>query len=146
MARLIPDTPADVITLCLGINVYGQATHTERSLLPALLGFLATVRDGHPGVPVLVVSAPTTTVPVDERNAAGLTLADVRTAVTRAVDVLVAGGDGHLTFVAGTDLLAPGEERHLVDRVHPGGSGYRLVAERMAPLVADHLRARQPTS
>src|SRR5690606_11273724 len=56
IARLIRDTPADLISLCLGINVQATGSHTARSLLPAVMGFVETVLDGHPEVPVLAIS------------------------------------------------------------------------------------------
>jgi len=136
VARLVRDSPAELVTLCLGINVFGQATHDARSLLPALLGFVSTVRDGHPGTPVVVISPLGTRPPTDERNAAGLTLDDVRRAVHQAVDLLVADGDTHLLAMAGTDLLGNHETEHLIDRVHPGASGYRLLADRIEPVLS----------
>lgn len=142
VARLVRDTPADVITLCLGINVFGQATHDERSLLPAVLGFVATVRDGHPSTPITVVSPLATSVPADERNSAGMTLNDVRSHVVLAVQRLVASGDEDLHLVDGHDLLGPEERGHLVDRVHPGASADELVAGRVMPLVLRQLGAR----
>lgn len=143
VARLVRDSSAELVTLCLGINVFGQATHDRRSLLPALLGFLSTVRDGHPRTPLVVISPLGTRVPADERNAVGLTLDDVRRAVSEAVRLLVADGDPHLSLVDGTDLLGHQELEHLVDRVHPGDSGYRLVADRMAPLLDGLLGQRE---
>lgn len=142
VARLIRDTPAEVVTLCLGINVFGQATHDERSLLPALLGFVATVRDGHPGTPIIVMSPLATRVPADERNSVGMTLDDVRSHVAQAVQRLVAAGDDDLHMVDGYELLGPADTGHLVDRVHPGAAGDALVADRLAPLLLRQMGAR----
>lgn len=142
VAELVRDTPADVVTLCLGINVFGQATHDQRSLLPALLDFVATVRQGHPATPIIVISPLATRVPVDERNAVGMTLDDVRSHVARAVHLLVAAGDDDLHLVDGHHLLGPDDVGYLVDRVHPGGSGYALVADRVAPLLRRRLGER----
>lgn len=48
VARLIRDRPADVISLCLGINVLHTDTFNRRSLVPAVIGFLDTIREGRP--------------------------------------------------------------------------------------------------
>ena len=56
MGRVIRDAPADVISLKLGINLVNANSMTERTFGPAVHGLLDHVRDGHRGVPVLVVS------------------------------------------------------------------------------------------
>lgn len=135
VARMIRDEPADLITLCLGINVFGAATHSHRSLLPAILGFIATIRDGHPGAPVQVITPIGTANPPDGANIHGLSLPDVRVAVSRAVDLLRADGDDGLHLVDGPTLLCGEDARLLADNVHPNNDGYRQIADRMLPLV-----------
>ena len=60
VARMIRDlsrtTRLDCITLKLGINVHNQGCMGVRSFAQAAQGFIQTVRDGHPGVPLLIVS------------------------------------------------------------------------------------------
>lgn len=56
MARLIRDTPADVISVKLGINVVNQDAMRARAFVPAIHGFLDTIRDGHPAAPLLLIS------------------------------------------------------------------------------------------
>src|SRR5690625_3852258 len=51
-ARTIAATPADVVSLCLGINIYGFATFNERSFAPQVSGFIEAAREAHPGVPI----------------------------------------------------------------------------------------------
>lgn len=55
-ARVIRDTPADVISVKLGINVVNGDVMRRRAFEPAVHGFLDTIRDGHPSTPVLLVS------------------------------------------------------------------------------------------
>lgn len=57
VARTIRDTPADLISLELGINLVSGDVLRLRAFLPAVHGFLDTIRDGHPGTPLLVVSS-----------------------------------------------------------------------------------------
>ncbi|HBD21757.1 MAG TPA: lipase, partial [Dietzia sp.] len=56
MARVMRDTPADLISLKLGINVTNSDSMRLRAFIPAVHGFLDTIRDGHPTTPLLLVS------------------------------------------------------------------------------------------
>jgi hypothetical protein len=56
LARVIRDTPADLISVKLGINVVNLDSMRLRSFVPAVHGFLDTIRDGHPRTPLLLVS------------------------------------------------------------------------------------------
>lgn len=55
-ARAMRDTPADVISLKLGINLVNSDLMRLRAFGPAVHGFLDTIREGHPNVPLLVIS------------------------------------------------------------------------------------------
>ena len=55
-ARVIRDTPADLISVKLGINVVNHDAMRLRVFGPAVHGFLDTIREGHPDTPLLVVS------------------------------------------------------------------------------------------
>ncbi|MGN6124937.1 MAG: SGNH/GDSL hydrolase family protein [Humibacter sp.] len=55
-ARVIRDSPADLISLKLGINVVNLDAMRLRAFVPAVHGFIATVRDGHPTTPIVLVS------------------------------------------------------------------------------------------
>jgi hypothetical protein len=55
-ARALRDTPADLISVKLGINVVNGDVMRLRAFGSAVHGFLDTVRDGHPDTPLLVVS------------------------------------------------------------------------------------------
>lgn len=56
MARVIRDAPADVISLAFGINVVNADAMRRRSFVPGVHGFLDTIRDGHPRVPLLLAT------------------------------------------------------------------------------------------
>ncbi|MFD7307963.1 GDSL-type esterase/lipase family protein [Promicromonospora sp. NPDC059942] len=142
VARVLRDLPADVVVACLGINVYGAGTFTERSLLPALLGFLSTVRDGHPGVPVLVVSPVASPRREDAVGPAGLTLAQVRDQVADAVGLLTAHGDPDLHLLDGRAVLGPEHAHLLADGLHPGPEGYAHMASVIVPVVRELLAGR----
>jgi lysophospholipase L1-like esterase len=139
VARVVRDLPADVVVACLGINVYGAGSYSERSLLPALLGFLSTVRDGHPGVPVLVVSPLASPRREDRLGRAGLTLAQVREQVAEAVALLAAHGDPDLHLLDGRTVLGPEHGHLLGDGLHPGPEGYAHMASVIGPAVRELL-------
>ncbi|USX52833.1 GDSL-type esterase/lipase family protein [Lentzea sp. HUAS12] len=56
VARVIRDRPADLISVKLGINVVNLDAMRLRAFVPAVHGFLDTIRDGHPDTPLLLVS------------------------------------------------------------------------------------------
>lgn len=134
VARYIRDTEADVISLCVGVNIHGAASFSARSLGPALEGFVRTIRDGHPDTPILL----TTPLHAPERerqpNALGLTLADVRTEVANAAH--------GLPVVDGPSILGSADAGFLADGLHPDAEGYHLIADRLRP----HLAALLPSS
>lgn len=142
-ARSIRDSPADLITLCLGINVYGQSTFGPRGLRSAVLGFLDTVRDGHSRTPIVVITPIASPSREHEENAAGLTLSRIRDVVAEAARDRATAGDPDLYVLDGTTLLGPDDAGLLVDGLHPGQSGYALIAERVEPVLSEILLRSQ---
>ncbi|MCT9083217.1 SGNH/GDSL hydrolase family protein, partial [Streptomyces fulvoviolaceus] len=55
-ARALRDTPADLISVKIGINLVNADLMRLRAFGPAVHGFLDTIREGHPTTPLLVVS------------------------------------------------------------------------------------------
>lgn len=55
-ARAMRDVPADLISVKVGINVVNADLMRRRAFGPAVHGFLDTIREGHPDVPLVVVS------------------------------------------------------------------------------------------
>ena len=55
-ARAMRDTPADLVSVKIGINIVNIDLMRLRAFGPAVHGFLDTIRDGHPHAPLLVVS------------------------------------------------------------------------------------------
>lgn len=154
MARLIRDTPAEAISLELGINIVNLDSMRERVFTSALHGFLDTIRDGHPDTPLLVVTpipcpsvedapGPTVadvdgnlcTVPRSEALTPGaLTLGRIRDVLAQQVRLRIDAGDSQLRVVDGRDLLTPTEAIDLPDGLHPDALGYRTMAQRFLPL------------
>ena len=55
-ARTMADTPADLISVKLGINIVNADLMRLRAFGPAVHGFLDTIREGHKQTPLVVIS------------------------------------------------------------------------------------------
>ncbi len=131
VARVLRDRGADVIVTCLGINVHGNGSYNSRSFLPTVLGFLSTLRDGHAGTPIVVLS-PIVSPPRETKiGGADLALAEIRADVHRAVRLLRDHGDDALHVVDGRDILGPDHAHFLYDGIHPNAEGYEHMARRL---------------
>lgn len=150
VARTIRDTKADVVSLKAGINVVNGDTLRERTFVPALHGFLDTVRDGHPSTPIVVVTpilcpaaedAPGPSVLLEdgrfgvvprapELSVGALTLRRVRELIADVVSSRQAAGDSSLHLLDGTSLVGEADADLLYDGLHPTAEGYLLMADR----------------
>jgi lysophospholipase L1-like esterase len=134
IGRLIRDLPADFISLCVGVNIYGAGTISPRLFKPLLLGLLQTIRDKHRETPLLVISPIYGTTREKELNALGFTLPMMREAVREVVELLQERGDRHLHYRDGLSWLGPEDEALLADGLHPGPEGYELLGRRFRGL------------
>jgi len=152
VARAIAATRADLISVKVGINLVNGDAMRARTFVPALHEFLDLIREGHPDVPVALITAlacsahedatgPTRPGP-DGRAAAtprpvavgdgSLTLRRTRSLVA---EVAAARQDPALHLVDGLALLGV-DDGHLPDGLHPDQGGHDLIAARIAPIVA----------
>ncbi|MDT8913196.1 GDSL-type esterase/lipase family protein [Amycolatopsis sp. PS_44_ISF1] len=138
VARAIRDTPADLVTLKLGINIVGKAMMVERTFVPAVHGFLDTIREGHPDARIVLVSPTACAAPERLPHGPGvLTLEDVRSLLAK---VAGAREDPALHFLDGHELLGPAEAGALPDGLHPDPAAHLRMGERAARLlVGPHL-------
>lgn len=160
VADAIAATPADVITLKLGINVVGARAMDQRTFVPAVHGFLDRIRAGHPTTPIVVASAicwpgnedrpgPTGVelvggAPVrcfavgDPADAAGgaLTLETSREHLRHVVAVRAGSGEP-VRYLDGLELYGPAdaESMPLLDGIHPGPDAHAEIGRRFAALV-----------
>lgn len=152
VARSIARLPADLITLKFGINIVTGDAMRHRVFVPALHGFLDTVRDAHPGVPVVVVSAISCPAFEDLPGPRRLDTRGRLTGTPRPGDVgalslsatreatgeVLAARDDELLFgMDGRELLGPDDVHHLYDDLHPDPAGYDLMASRFAAAARD---------
>lgn len=135
IAETIGESRPDLVTLCLGANIYGAGTFTERSLLPMVIGFVDHVRRLS-DAPIVLMS-PTTAGPHREegRNSAGLDQREIRALIHRAGEVLQRH-DPLITLIDGSEIVTDQEMHLLGDLLHPTAKGYRVMAERLAPRLA----------
>lgn len=135
VAETVGRSRPDLVTLCVGANIYGAATFTARSLPPALIGFVDHVRR-LTGAPILVMSSIAAGPHrEDQPNAAGLTQRQIRALVHRSVEVLQRE-DPRISLLDGTEVLGFDEMDLLGDLLHPTPEGYRVIAERISPRLA----------
>jgi len=127
VARMIRSLPADLISLCVGINIYGGSSLGPRAFRPAIIGFVKIVREGHPDAPLTVMSPIASPPREGTKNAVGFTLPAMREEVALAVEALRAHGDRNVHYVNGLDILGPEFAHLLPDGVHPDAEGYRVL-------------------
>ncbi|MGW5765992.1 GDSL-type esterase/lipase family protein [Streptomyces tendae] len=157
-ARAMRDTPADLISVKIGINVVNADLMRLRAFGPAVHGFLDTVREGHPTAPLLVVAPILCPVHEDtpgplapdftdgrvrfvatgdpaERASGKLTLNVIRDELSRIVTQRAAD-DENLYYLDGRELYGPADaaDLPLPDDIHPDAATHRLIGERFAKL------------
>ena len=160
-ARTLRDTPADLISVKIGINLVNLDLMRLRAFTPAVHGFLDTVREGHPDVPLLVVSPILCPIHEDtpgpgafdfealgagelrfratgdpaERAGGKLTLGVIRDELAGVVQQRAAT-DRNLHYLDGRELYGEADfaELPLPDELHPDAAAHRRIGERFAEL------------
>ncbi|MGW0904405.1 GDSL-type esterase/lipase family protein [Streptomyces sp. NPDC002853] len=160
-ARTLRDTPADLISIKIGINVVNADLMRLRAFGPAVHGFLDTIREGHPGTPLMVVSSVLCPIHEDtpgpsapdfsdlsagrltfsamgdpaERAGGKLTLRVIREELARIVQQRSAE-DSNLHYLDGRELYGEADvaELPLPDQLHPDAATHRRMGERFAEL------------
>jgi hypothetical protein len=136
VARTIRDLPADFLSMCVGINIYGAASLSPRTFGPGIMAFVRIAREKHPDTPFAVMSPIWSSAREKKPNAVGFTLESMREAVAGAVETLRAHGDSHVHYVDGLTVFN-GDLQHLLpDDVHPNAEGYKLMGQNFVREVA----------
>ncbi|NEB77675.1 lipase [Streptomyces sp. SID14478] len=160
-ARTLRDTPADLISVKLGINLVNYDVMRLRAFGPAVHGFLDTVREGHPTTPLLVVSPLLCPIQEDTPGPAApdfstlesgqlkfkamgdpaetaygkLTLNVIRRELSRIVTQRAAD-DPFLHYLDGRELYGEADfaELPLPDDIHPDAAAHHRIGARFAEL------------
>jgi hypothetical protein len=160
-ARALRDTPADLISVKIGINLVNADLMRLRAFAPAVHGFLDTIREGRPTTPLLVVSPILCPIHEDtpgpsapdltdlgtgqlrframgnpaEVASGKLTLGVIRDELARIVEQRAAE-DPNLHYLDGRDLYGEADfaELPLPDQLHPDAATHRRIGERFADL------------
>lgn len=138
IARQIRDTSADFISICVGINIYGNGSLNPRSFGPSILGFVQIIREKHSTTPLVLMSPIFSPEREEVVNSAGFTLREMRREVEKAVKTLQAMGDQNVTYINGLDIFGTDLGHLLPDALHPNAEGYQLMGQRFGDLVAAH--------
>ena len=120
-----PAGPPAVISINHGTNCWSRVPHTATMMMAGMDAFLRIVREGHPGVPIVVCSPVLRPDAERTKNRLGATLEDLREALEDAVQGRRERGDTNLTLVTGDGVL---RSEHLVDGIHPGDEGHQILA------------------
>ena len=135
MARVIRDREADLISLCLGINIYGGESLSPRTFGPGIVGFVKIVREKHPTTPIALLSPIFSPGREDTENAVGFTLRLMRKQVAVAVEKLRASDDENIHYIDGLNVLGPESAHLLPDDLHPDNEGYGVMAKNLLGLL-----------
>ena len=147
-ARTIRDLDFELLSLKLGINVVNGATMTSRTFGPAAHGFIDTIRERHPHVPILVISpvccpahennpGPSETSPegmvmgqpLSRHNWIGeLTLRGIREILSELV-AQRAESDPNIYYMDGLKLFSEIDAPTMPDGIHPDAAGYLRIAD-----------------
>jgi hypothetical protein len=158
-ARAMRDTPADLISLKMGINLVNVDLMRLRAFGSALHGFLDTIREGHPETPLVVVSPiycpihETTPGPcqfdfaalaegrllfraegnAEEAARGKLTLVAIRQKMQEII-AQRAASDPNIHYLDGLELYGPADNAQLPlpDALHPDGAVHALIGQRFA--------------
>jgi hypothetical protein len=161
-ARTVRDTPADLVSIKVGINLTNLDLMRRRAFGPAVHGFLDTVREGRPDAPLLVVSPLLCPMHEDtpgpgtfdvsaleqgkvsfvalgdpaEVAAGKLTLRVIREELA-AIVALRARTDPAIHYLDGLALYGEADHERfpLPDNLHPDGDAHRLIGQRFAEAV-----------
>jgi len=144
MARLISKAPAACFAFELGINVHNMFTMSTRTFAEAAMGFILTIRDGHPKTPICLISPIWSGFREEQGWDADIgfsafkakcpSLTEMRDSLQKMVELLRSRGDENLHLVDGLNLADEDVRTSMPDDLHPDGNGYEKIGIRFAEL------------
>ena len=150
IARQIRDMKrVDCISLKLGINIHNLGSMAIRAFQQAAVGFVSTIRDKHPTVPILIISpiygsfrehethSPAALTPSGAKPDPRFpTLEQMRAILKSVVNIFIKRGDKNISYLSGLELFHEQDMKDgfMPDELHPTADGYLKMAERLAPI------------
>ncbi|WP_309384607.1 SGNH/GDSL hydrolase family protein [Cerasicoccus frondis] len=132
IGRMIRDRGADIITLKLGINVYGSGSLNLRSFRQNTIGLVKLIREKHPDTPIGLITPIYSCDREVNPNGVGMTLENYREELRAAYEALKSLCDAKLFMFEGGELFGEDDAHLLPDNLHPNGEGYELMGMRAA--------------
>lgn len=142
MGKVITSLEADVITLKLGINVYGNGSLNKRSYYPAVVNLIHTIRSKFCTTPIGIITPIISPPREKELNAVGMSLEDYRIENRRVVETFKQYGDQSIFLYEGHDIFGEDYVDYLPDELHPNGLGYQLLGENFSKVVMKDLLSK----
>lgn len=138
-AEMIADATAELVTVAYGTNCWQRTPFTPEELGNSLEAFVARVRNGHPNVPIVVVSPILRPDAEHNRNRRGASLEDLRLAMETRTSLLI-GSDPSLHLVRGRELL---EASDLVDGIHPSDQGHERLGAAILEVLTEFVQTAE---
>jgi hypothetical protein len=135
VARVISELPADIISLCLGINVMGGNTLNIRTFRSVVIGMIELLRENHITTPLVVCSPIYCSYRESTENAVGMRLEIMREEIRAAISILQGYGDRNLMYIDGLELFGEAYAGNQPDQLHPNAEGYQLMGARMTDML-----------
>ena len=139
IATTIGSTKADLITLCLGINIYGSSSLNERTFRSGIIAFIQLIRGRHKKTPILVMSPIYSTGREVIPNQVNFTLEQMRVEVKKSVETLRSMGYENVSYIDGLDIFDASLSHLLPDDLHPNTEGYSIMAKNISEFIQPYI-------
>ena len=137
VARMV----AEIKAACFVLD-FAQNNGTVESIRQVYDPFIATLREKHPGVPIVAI---TPIASAGEQLSAKSQLEGMRAHIRQVVSRRIGAGDAHLQLIEGTDLIGPDRLDAFVDGTHPNDLGFQWMADGIAARLSKMLGLRAPS-
>ena len=135
IASMIREQEADIISLCLGINIYSSVSLNSITFGPGTNGFIKIIREKHPLTPLIVMSPIYSSSWENKPNSVGFTIKTMRSEIEKSIISLKNNGDKNLYYINGLNILNSELSHLLPDDLHPNSTGYKIMAKNILKLL-----------
>ncbi|HPA46751.1 MAG TPA: SGNH/GDSL hydrolase family protein [bacterium] len=138
----VAELVAEIDAACFVLDFMAN-NKTAASVSEVYEPFLRILRAKHPDTPIIAITLTYVSGdhPLSDR---GAELDAMRDVIRAVVAKKITEGDKNLMLVEGHDLLGPECADGLVDGTHPNDLGFQVIADHLAPTLAQVLKLPQP--